>query len=147
MDDRELGYQLGKEVIQGRDVSSIVFVQMAQTEQLDDVTIAEHAGILNPWVVDVDYAAKTLVQYDGVAYRCVQAHKSAVDWTPDKTASLWKSLVGFGDEYPPWSQPLGAHDAYMKGDKVTYNGKRYVSQIDNNTYSPSAYPAGWKEVA
>lgn len=34
----------------------------------------------------------------------------------------------------------------MTGDKVTYNGKVYMSLIDNNVWSPDAYPAGWQEV-
>ena len=34
----------------------------------------------------------------------------------------------------------------MKGDKVIFNGKVYESLIDNNVYSPEAYPAGWKEI-
>lgn len=41
--------------------------------------------------------------------------------------------------------PTGAHDAYNTGDKVTYNGNRYVSRIDANVYSPEAYPAGWEK--
>ena len=49
-------------------------------------------------------------------------------------------------EYPEWKRPTGAHDAYHKGDKVTYNGKKYISLIDSNTYSPADYPAGWKPV-
>ena len=43
-------------------------------------------------------------------------------------------------------QVTGAHDAYKKGDKVKFEGKIYESLIDANTYSPSAYPAGWKEI-
>lgn len=43
-------------------------------------------------------------------------------------------------------QPTGAHDAYKKGDKVKFEGKVYESLIDANTYSPSAYPAGWTEI-
>ena len=43
-------------------------------------------------------------------------------------------------------QPTGAHNAYSKGDKVTYNGKVYESVIDNNVWSPDAYPAGWSVV-
>lgn len=43
-------------------------------------------------------------------------------------------------------QPTGAHDAYKKGDKIKFEGKVYESLIDANTYSPSAYPAGWKEI-
>jgi hypothetical protein len=31
----------------------------------------------------------------------------------------------------------------MTGDKVIYNGQTYQSVIDNNIWSPEAYPAGW----
>lgn len=47
---------------------------------------------------------------------------------------------------PDFVQPTGAHDAYNKGDKVKFEGKVYESLIDANTYSPSAYPAGWTEI-
>nr|DAD70668.1 MAG TPA: ChiA1-BD-binding domain protein [Siphoviridae sp. ctKcB20] len=47
---------------------------------------------------------------------------------------------------PDFVQPTGAHDAYKKGDKVKFEGKIYESLIDANAYSPSAYPAGWKEI-
>lgn len=50
------------------------------------------------------------------------------------------------EEYPEYKQPLGSHDAYKIGDKVTFNGKRYVSLIDGNNWSPSVYPQGWEEV-
>ena len=48
------------------------------------------------------------------------------------------------EEWPEWHQPQGAQDAYMTGDKVTFEGKHYVSLIDNNTWSPAAYPQGWE---
>lgn len=49
---------------------------------------------------------------------------------------------------PPgdFKQPTGAHDAYMKGDTVKYNGKTYKSIIDNNVWSPDTYPAGWEVI-
>ena len=47
---------------------------------------------------------------------------------------------------PDFVQPTGAHDAYQKGDNVKFEGKVYESLIDSNAYSPSAYPAGWKEI-
>ena len=50
------------------------------------------------------------------------------------------------DEYPEYVQPTGAHDSYNTGDKVTYNGKKYVCEMDNCVWSPDTYPAGWKEV-
>lgn len=50
------------------------------------------------------------------------------------------------EEYPPYKQPTGAHDAYHVGDKITYNGKKYICKLDNCVWTPDAYPAGWQEV-
>lgn len=49
-------------------------------------------------------------------------------------------------EYPEYVQPTGAHDAYNTGDKITYNGKKYVCKMDGCVWTPDAYPAGWEEV-
>lgn len=35
---------------------------------------------------------------------------------------------------------------YNKGDCCTEDGKTYRSKIDNNVWSPSAYPQGWEGV-
>lgn len=50
------------------------------------------------------------------------------------------------DEYPEYVQPTGAHDAYHVGDKITYNGKKYICKLDNCVWNPDTYPAGWEEV-
>lgn len=34
---------------------------------------------------------------------------------------------------------------YMTGDKVTHNGKTWVSIVDNNVWEPSVY--GWEEIS
>lgn len=41
-------------------------------------------------------------------------------------------------------QPTGGHNAYALGAQVMFEGKVYESLIEGNTYSPTAYPAGWK---
>lgn len=51
-----------------------------------------------------------------------------------------------GPSYPEWKQPLGGHDAYNVGDRVTFNGKVYESTITGNVWSPADYPAGWTEI-
>lgn len=53
-----------------------------------------------------------------------------------------------GDTNTPedFKQPTGAHNAYMSGDIVNYNGKVYKSVIDNNVWSPDTYPYGWEVV-
>lgn len=53
------------------------------------------------------------------------------------------------DEYPEYVQPTGAHDAYHKGDKVTWNGKKYICIAPDGAacvWNPDAYPAYWQEV-
>lgn len=50
------------------------------------------------------------------------------------------------DEWPEFVQPTGAHDAYKVGDKITYNGHRYICKMDGCVWTPDAYPAGWEEV-
>ena len=85
---------------------------------------------------------------DPQLYRCLQAHTSQSDWTPDVSVSLFKAVGIADDDIPIWSQPVGAEDAYMKGDKVHYpdaEGDVYESLIDGNVWSPEAYPAGWEK--
>lgn len=50
------------------------------------------------------------------------------------------------EEYPEYVAPTGSHDTYKTGDKVTYNGKKYICKMDNCVWSPDVYPAGWEEV-
>ena len=50
------------------------------------------------------------------------------------------------DEYPEFVQPTGAHDAYNVGDKITYNGKKYICQMNGCVWTPDVYPQGWQEV-
>lgn len=50
------------------------------------------------------------------------------------------------EEYPEFKQPSGAHDSFKSGDKVTFNGQKYICQLDNCVWSPITYPQGWKEV-
>ena len=50
-----------------------------------------------------------------------------------------------GETILEWKQPSSTNP-YMKGDKVIFEGKTYESLIDNNVWSPAAYPAGWKNI-
>ena len=125
----------------------------ATTLYADDESAMQIASIYPVWAADKQYKANDVISYgtnsvgDPQLYLVLQAHKSQSDWLPDATASLYKKM-GIGESgYPIWTQPLGAVDAYNKGDKVTFEGKHYISLIDGNVYSPSAYPAGWQEQA
>lgn len=110
---------------------------------LTDADALESVELFPAWAAGVAYAVDERIQYGGTLYRVVQAHTSQADWVPDKTPALF--VVVSLDEWPEFVQPTGAHDAYKKGDKITFEGKHYISLIDANVYSPTAYPAGWQE--
>ena len=111
--------------------------QLAVT--LDDETALTGVELFPMWAIGRAYAAGDRVQRDGILYKCVQAHTSQADWTPDATQALW--VVVSIEEFPEWVQPTGAHDAYNIGDKVSYNGQRYICTTDANVYAPGVY--GW----
>lgn len=94
------------------------------------------------WQVGKAYEVGIRVRYESLLYKCLQAHTSQSDWTPDTAVSLWMR-VGEPGEIPEWVQPTGAHDAYVKGDKVKHNAKVWTSDIDANVYEPGVY--GWTE--
>ncbi len=50
------------------------------------------------------------------------------------------------EEWPEYVQPTGVHNAYRIGDKVSFNGKRYVCKLIRCVWSPETYPAGWEEI-
>lgn len=129
---------------QRADVGRIAFVAMAQDGKIDDVTITEHANQFPNWQPDVSYSQNNIVGYNEKLYRCNQSHTSQTDWAPDAAVSLWKQIGDPTVEYPEWSQPLGAFDAYAAGAKVSHNGKNWVSTVDNNVWEPGVY--GWNEV-
>lgn len=95
----------------------------------------------------VAYGVGKRIMYNGVLYKVLQAHTSQADWTPVAAPSLFAKVINetLDGSIPEFEQP-GSTNPYMKGDKVLFNGKVYESLIDNNVYSPEAYPAGWKEV-
>ena len=109
---------------------------------LDDATALTGVELFPAWATDTAYAVGDRVQYNGVLYKCVQAHTSQADWMPDATPALW--VIVSVEEWPEWIQPTGAHDAYDKDAKVSHNGKHWKNTMDANVYEPGVY--GWEEI-
>ena len=95
----------------------------------------------------VAYEVGKRILFEGVLYKVIQAHTSQAEWTPIAAPSLFAKVINetIDGSIPEFEQP-DSTNPYMKGDRVIFNGKVYESLIDNNVYSPEAYPAGWKEI-
>ena len=119
-------------------------------EQLDGLLLPlsdEEAGktpaLFPLWEVGKSYQTGDRLRYHEELYKVLQAHTSQADWTPDTAVSLYVKIADPSIEWPEWVQPLGAHDAYALGAKVSHNGKHWISNVDNNVWEPGVY--GWDE--
>lgn len=99
--------------------------QLAVT--LNDETALTGVELFPAWVVGKAYAVSDRAQYNGTLYKCIQAHTSQADWTPDKTPALWavvsKGQTGTVDD------PIDA----ARGMEYTY-GLYYIDPDDGKTY-------------
>ena len=113
-------------------------IEMAAALMSDEAAL-NSIELIAPWKIEEYVNVGERRRFDGVLYKCIQAHTTQADWTPDITPALWVAVSI--EEYPEWVQPTGAHDAYNIGDKVTYKGNHYVCDINGNVYAPDV--SGW----
>ena len=114
---------------------------------LSDEDALDAVNLFPSWGADAGtYEKDYRILYDGILYKCLQTHTAQEGWTPTAAPSLWaKVLIPDENVIPEWEQP-DSTNPYMIGDKVMFDGKVYESVINNNIWSPAAYPAGWTEV-
>ena len=96
--------------------------------------------------IDKSYEVGERIIYEDKFYKVIMAHTSQADWTPDVAVSLFAEIPNPSVEYPEFKKPINAETAYMTGDKITFEGNKYISIMDNNVYSPTEYPQGWELV-
>lgn len=119
-------------------------IEKAANAALDDAEALTAAVLFPAWGSAAEYAVGDRVRFDGVLYKCLQAHTAQETWTPTAAPSLWaKVLIPDPEVIHAWEQP-DSTNPYMAGDKVTHNGKTWESSIDNNVWEPGVY--GWEEV-
>ena len=125
------------------EVSRLLIAQQINTLSVDDNTALRMVDFYPEWATDTAYPAGYKVQHGGKLWRCLQAHTSQTGWEPNNAPSLWaKVLIPDTDVIPEWEQP-DSTNPYSAGDKVTHNGKTWVSDVDGNVWEPGVY--GWTE--
>lgn len=133
--------------IEGVNVSqSIGFITLCEAGMIDAVTAGEHADEFDEWRENVTYKKGQIRKSKGILYTYIyeQDVVSVIDWRPENTLGvMWEVYNDPNVEWPDWSQPIGAHDAYAFGDKVLHKGMKWVSTEDSNVWEPGIY--GWKE--
>lgn len=136
-----------KEAQKAMEMLNMDFASQVQT--LSDEMALEVPSVFPVWQAGIEYEVGFKLRHNDILFKVLQAHTSQEDWEPDKTPSLFAQVI-VGQVNPEtgeqeileWVQP-DSTNAYMIGDKVLFNGIVYESIIDNNVWSPEAYPQGW----
>lgn len=127
------------------EVTAMLIRQQINGLTVDDGTALRMREFYPEWAAGQAYTAGYKVQHGGKLWRCLQAHTSQDGWEPESAPSLWaKVLIPDENVVPEWEQP-DSTNPYSAGDKVTHNGKTWVSDIDGNVWEPGVY--GWTEVS
>lgn len=91
----------------------------------------------------------TPYKWQGQVYKLLQQHDATrqPDWSPDKAVSLWDIChTTDPQKAKEYQAPQGSRGLYQKGECCRYGGQTYRSVIDNNSWTPDAYPQGWEAV-
>ena len=138
---------LKMEEVDAKEESLNKIGKIVANQVTDDVVALSIQEFYDIWTVGVLYPVGRYITHNDILYKVLTEHTSQTDWTPDVSPSLFAKVLidPTGETIPEWVQP-DSTNAYMTGDKVTYEGVVYESTIDNNIWSPADYPAGWKVI-
>lgn len=137
-------YNMMKTILKNEKLLNKI-AKIIAAEITDDEIAYDIQDIYDDWEIGISYKKDQYVKYHMILYKILTDHTSQRDWTPDKMHSLYAKVLidPTGETIPEWERP-NSTNAYMTGDKVKFEEHIYESLIDNNIWSPSAYPAGWK---
>ena len=113
-------------------------------QSLSEEDALEAVTLYPKWESGVQYEVGHRVRYNDILYRILQAHTSQDSWTPDVAVSLFaRVLIPDENVVSAWIQP-DSTNPYMMGDKVSHNGKTWISDYNNNVWEPGVF--GWHEI-
>ena len=121
--------------------------KLATDDTVNPLAIADKLVTANrfpPWRVGEAVDAGDVRSHNRNLYEVVQGHTTQGDWPPDIAVALFKRYYNPDNAPEPWRQPLGAHDAYRIGQRVTHNGSTWESTVDANSWEPGVF--GWSLV-
>lgn len=93
--------------------------------------------LFEDWDYQKEYETGDRVLYNGELYNVLQSVHNTVNPADEKR--FYQKIIKPNDLVEEWN-----NNGYNVGDKARIGQYIYESLIDNNTWSPQAFPAGWK---
>lgn len=127
--------------------ATVMFRALAQTDVIAPTDALDNAGMFPLWADCIGQRAEagSYWRHGDKLYRVNigQGHTIQADWAPGTASALFSLAANPAEEWPEWIQPTGAHNAYAKGDKVTYQGDRWILDAETSAYAPGVVPGQW----
>lgn len=114
------------------DTTPSLWMQYHGTNETTARTWIQPTGAHDMYKVD-----EYMIWTDGKIYKCIMD----TIYSPIEYSSAW---INISFEESSSQNSWDSEAIYQTGEYITYNGNIYCSLIDNNSWSPDEYPAGWK---
>ncbi len=125
--------------------AAVSMVLSQSAEALTDAQALSVAEVFPLWTTGWTGSQGAIVRDGEHLYRSLHdVTNTAQNTRPSDTPAMWTMVGDPQEEFPAWIPPTGAHNAYIKGDKVSYQGNEWVSQVAGNVWEPGVY--GWNMV-
>ena len=87
--------------------------------------------------------AGTRINYNGVIKRAAVDLWDTAENNPDNAPALWED-ISYREGYRIIPETITTGTAFMKDECGWWGDELYVSLLDNNVWTPDAYPSGWE---
>ena len=115
---------------------AMAFIKV-DTVVVDTAQIVQEFNSLNEKIAELQN------DHDIKYIEAVQEFKN-IQERQEKLAKYYQQIQNQIPKYAEWIQPLGAHDAYKKGERVLFDSKVWESTLDANVWAPNV--TGWREI-
>ena len=119
---------------------------IASTASLDDETASKTPELFGKMNYNGELIkAGTRINWNGVLKRATVDLWDAIDNVPDNAPTLWEDIA-YREGYRIIPEVITVGTAFSKDECGWWEDILYKSLIDNNVWTPEAYPTGWKIV-
>lgn len=89
--------------------------------------------------------AGSRIKWNGILKRAATDLWDTAENNPDNAPALWED-ISYREGYRIIPETISTGAAFAKDERGWWDGVLYVSLLDNNVWTPVAYPTGWQIV-
>lgn len=143
--DAVLGILVGEQVSKDKAMRLRAHIETA-AQGLNDA-MASQAAELFPALTGEGYlvAAGTRINWKGVVMRAAVDLWDTAENNPDNAPELWEDIL-YVNGIRVIPEVITAGLAFGEGEQGWWQGELYTSKINDNVWTPEAYPEGWEKV-